>query len=269
MGKEVTCPGCKQRINLPSVSCSSTAGDISIEDFVDPDLAEWRNQPKKEIYGTGYGEHGNSHPQTRNSQSQERLTLALTKCKDCDGKVSTRVKNCPHCGASMKQRTHPATMGCAVMFAVSAILFLCCGGLGNVNDRGREFNFSDATDLRPGYLDDSNLMNSENSKSRKWYEGGTLHKKSALDWQGSNHPDKLATCSDFVAAMWQNEKFVPRIQNSIDSVDDMKPYAQELVEYIDVATRRDPDPEQNRRLFTNQTVAAMALLGIIEMGWLK
>ncbi len=269
MGKEVTCPGCKQRINLPSVSCSSTDDEISLEDFVEPDLAEYRNQSKEETSETEFGEHAKSPPQTRNSQYQERLTLALTECKDCDGKVSTRAKICPHCGASMKQRTHPATMGCAVMLAVSVILFLCCGGLGNVNNRGRDITYSNTTELDSGYSDNSALMNSENSKSRKWYEGGTLHKKSALDWQGSNQPDKLATCSDFVAGMWQNEKFVPRIQNSIDTVDDMKPYAQELVEYIDVATRRDPDPEQNRRLFTNQTVSAMAVFGMIEMGWLK
>jgi hypothetical protein len=45
----------------------------------------------------------------------------------------------------------------------------------------------------------------------KWYEGGTLHKLSALDWQKATYANKLATCADFVAHAWVNKK----LKNSI------------------------------------------------------
>ena len=107
------------------------------------------------------------------------------------------------------------------------------------------------------------------AQSRKWYEGGTLHNKSALQWQVAKADDKLATCSDFVAAMWKEKNFVPRIQNSINSVDSMKPYAQELVKFLDAATKKHDDPVQNRQMYANQTVSSMATIGMVSMGWLK
>src|SRR5262245_33789618 len=82
---------------------------------------------------------------------------------------------------------------------------------------------------------------------KKWYEGGTLHKKGALDWQVADYNDKLATCDDIVATAWQQKKLKPKIQEAISSVDDMKPFAQELVTCLDAATKQDPDPTQNRK----------------------
>ncbi len=107
------------------------------------------------------------------------------------------------------------------------------------------------------------------SQSRKWYEAGTLHNKSILEWQTASADDKLATCADFVARMWEDQSFVPRIQNSINSVESMKIYAEELVEGLDAATERFADPEQNRRVYANQTVSSMATLCMITMRWLK
>ena len=107
------------------------------------------------------------------------------------------------------------------------------------------------------------------SQSRKWYQGGTLHNKSALEWQMASADDKLATCADFVARMWEDQSFVPKIQNSINSVESMKIYAEELVICLDAATERFADPEQNRRVYANQTVSSMATLGMMTMRWLK
>src|SRR5205807_5123667 len=69
--------------------------------------------------------------------------------------------------------------------------------------------------------------------AKKWYEGGMLHKKSALDWQRADAADKLATCGDFIAGMWDRKEFRPDIQKSIKSLDDMKPYAEKLVVFLD------------------------------------
>ncbi len=104
---------------------------------------------------------------------------------------------------------------------------------------------------------------------QKWYEGGTLHNKSALEWQMASAEDKLATCSDFVAITWKEQKFISRIQNSIDSVDSMKIHAAQLVIYLDAATERFADPEQNRRVYANQTVSGLTMFGMVAMGWLK
>lgn len=104
---------------------------------------------------------------------------------------------------------------------------------------------------------------------RSWYQGGTLHSKSALEWQTAWAADKLATCADFVTKMWTNGNLKPSIANNISTVDDVRPYAEELVDFLDAAFKPDPDPEQNRKLFTNQTVSSTAAIGMITMGWTK
>lgn len=105
--------------------------------------------------------------------------------------------------------------------------------------------------------------------SKKWYSGGTLHNKSALEWQTASSEDKLATCGDFVTKMWQNGDLKPSIANNLSTVDDVRPYAKELVDFLDGAFAPDPDPELNRILFTNQTVASFAAIGMITMGWAR
>jgi len=104
---------------------------------------------------------------------------------------------------------------------------------------------------------------------RKWYVGGTLHEKSALEWQEADHADKLATCADFVAKLWKMRGFKARIQDSITSMDDLKPYAEKLVTFLDAATEKHPDEARNRKMYVNQTVAAMATAGLITLGWAK
>lgn len=103
----------------------------------------------------------------------------------------------------------------------------------------------------------------------KWYQGGSLHKKSALDWQNADYDDKLATCADFVAHSWERKEFKPRIQQSIRTIDDMKPYALELVTAMDAATKKAETEEKNRQLFANETVAGMAVINMTLMGWYK
>lgn len=106
-------------------------------------------------------------------------------------------------------------------------------------------------------------------RKTKWYEGGTLHKKSGLEWQTASRENKLATCADFVATMWQKGNLKPSVANRISTVDDVRPYALELVDFLDAAFKSDPDPEQNRKLFTNQTVGSFAAIGMVTMRWAK
>jgi len=106
-----------------------------------------------------------------------------------------------------------------------------------------------------------NSQTSNSSRtSQKWYEGGTLHDKMALDWQKATSRNKLATCSDFVAA-------VPQIANNISHIDDIKPFAINLVKFIDEAFAKDVDPELNRRMFANQKITTASAVAFISWGW--
>lgn len=105
------------------------------------------------------------------------------------------------------------------------------------------------------------------SQSTAWYSGGTLHNAGALEWQGAAYSDKLATCADFVTAMWQKESLKPQILERLHNVDDVRPLAEELVVFIDTATREDPDADRNRRMFVNQTVGEIAVMGFMMMKW--
>jgi hypothetical protein len=105
--------------------------------------------------------------------------------------------------------------------------------------------------------------------SKKWYEGGTLHQSNALAWQKADANDKLATASDFFSMLWKNKQFNPAIQTSIQSVDDIKPYAEELVKFLDGATKPEPDPKTNEQMYFNQKISDMAVIGFMSMGWTK
>ena len=103
----------------------------------------------------------------------------------------------------------------------------------------------------------------------KWYEGGTLHRKTALDWQTASFPDKLATCS--ASSRECGRRATSNRPSHVPSPPWMTfvPYAQQLVDFLDAAFKPSPDPEENRRLFANQTVAGFAAMGMVTMGWTK
>lgn len=105
--------------------------------------------------------------------------------------------------------------------------------------------------------------------TRKWYEGGTLATATAIEWQQASTENKLATCSDFIAVFWQKEMLAPRVQSSITSIDDMKPFAFRLVIELDAAFEPDPNPILNRRANANQTVAGTAAALMKMTGMVK
>ncbi len=106
----------------------------------------------------------------------------------------------------------------------------------------------------------------------KWHIGGTLHAKTALDWQTASDADKLATCADFISAEWAKKRFVPPIQDSIKSTDDMKPFAKLLVNYLDKATIVPDDLSDDdfiRSAFESMKLSKLAVSGMISMDWMK
>jgi hypothetical protein len=72
-----------------------------------------------------------------------------------------------------------------------------------------------------------------------------------------------------LTGMWQNGHLKPSIANRFSTVDNIRPYAQELVDFLDAEFKPDPDLEENQKLFTNQTVASTAAIGMVMMEWTK
>jgi len=110
------------------------------------------------------------------------------------------------------------------------------------------------------------------SKSKpaiKWYSGGSLHKKNAISWQNASNENKLATCSDFIAKLWEDGKLKYHINNKINSIDDIYPFAKELVDCLNEFAKKLEDPQENIKIYENQRVSEMAVLCMITMGWLK
>jgi hypothetical protein len=105
--------------------------------------------------------------------------------------------------------------------------------------------------------------------AKEWYEGGTLHNATALEWQNATFQNKLATCGDIVSATWQNKRFKPEIQSKITSMDVVMVLAKELMTGLDKAFEKEPDPKQNKIMYTNQKVSSSAALLMVMMGWVK
>jgi len=116
----------------------------------------------------------------------------------------------------------------------------------------------------------SNSSIDETGKTKqKWYEGGTLHQKSALIWQTASQKNKLATCADLVAVMLKQKMLKESIQEKINSVDDIKFLATELVVGLDAAFKKSHNEAENKKLYTNQKVNETAAMLVMMMGWLK
>lgn len=103
----------------------------------------------------------------------------------------------------------------------------------------------------------------------EWYEGGTLHSASALEWQQASQANKLATAADIAAVAYKNKLFKPEIQNAVTGVNSFLPLATGLVEGLDATFEPDPDPETNRVMFSNQKVNETSVMLMMTMGWLK
>ncbi len=146
---------------------------------------------------------------------------------------------------------------------ILALILAGCGGSQQQDSSNKKTEPNAKSEIKPE-LPESKLRESDDSA---WYSGGSLHDKSAIDWQGASSANKLATCADFVSNIWMAEKFKPQIQSSITSVESLKPYAQELVDCLDEATKAEPDSLLNSRIYTNQEVASMAAICMILMDW--
>ena len=69
-----------------------------------------------------------------------------------------------------------------------------------------------------------------------WFQGGTLHQKTAADWVKAPHRERLATAADYAIAVLKDTI----VWDAISDVDQVRPYAEDLVECIDEAYGTKP-----------------------------
>lgn len=91
-----------------------------------------------------------------------------------------------------------------------------------------------------------------------WYEGGTLHKATIVQWKRATQANKVATCADFIAYAHKNGD----LKMSFSSMAAMKPYAVDLAKCIDETVR-------GIDTFDKESVTTMAALAMVYMGWMK
>ena len=70
------------------------------------------------------------------------------------------------------------------------------------------------------------VATAEAADQQEWYQGGTLHKANASEWRKGSDEDRLATAADWAATL---------IEEKLTSIDDLKPYAENLLTCADEA----------------------------------
>jgi len=102
-----------------------------------------------------------------------------------------------------------------------------------------------------------------------WYEGGTLHNARVREWWRVSHANKLATCADFVANVWNKGHLNAATSAKLHTVDDLRPLAEELVTFVDTATKEEALSEEAKKSIENSEISQLAAAGIVTMGWSK
>lgn len=103
----------------------------------------------------------------------------------------------------------------------------------------------------------------------KWYEGGTLHSSSIKEWRAASLENRLATCDEFVAALWSKGRLREDMATKITTPDDLLGPVTALVACINKATAPDAAPKRDEQMYGNQTVSEIAAGCVATMGWLK
>ncbi|HBU2531603.1 TPA: hypothetical protein MCU09_003848 [Klebsiella pneumoniae] len=113
------------------------------------------------------------------------------------------------------------------------------------------------------------LFVSFSSHAREWYEGGTLQKAGALDWQSATYENKLATSADLIAKLYSAGKLSPKASGYMKNINNFKVLSEELTRQMDDAFKPFPNKKQNEIAFSNQKVTETAAMLMITMGWVS
>lgn len=94
--------------------------------------------------------------------------------------------------------------------------------------------------------------------AKEWYEGGTLHETTIAQWKKAAKQNKIATCADWISALYMNSK----LNLLISGLEDLKKCTVALVDYIDEASK-------NTKSLDKENTNSVALLGMMFAGWFR
>ena len=98
---------------------------------------------------------------------------------------------------------------------------------------------------------------------KEWYQCGTLHESSSVEWRAASHQNRVATCADIIFALYKDNRInivLPPISDTPAVVSAIKPFAEKLSVAIDVTFLKS-----SQKLNVYKT----AIMIMSEAGWIK
>lgn len=203
------------------------------------------------------------------------------ECEDCGQRWrASSSRRCPECGSRdvvelvESRKTSLSTfLGC--VFGPVILLLVCSGIINSLGKPSAAPNQLAQPVNKPAAPPPPPVTKVEpkappvQEPAQKWYEGGSLLKKSPLAWQKATRADKLATSGELLMRLWSQGKLAPHIQDNVKQLDDLKPWAERLTDELDLAFKADPDPGKNIEMYGELEVTTAATLLLFIMKWAK
>lgn len=110
------------------------------------------------------------------------------------------------------------------------------------------------------------LMLFANVAAAEWYEGGTLHDSSFLEWKKATYENKLATCGDWVAGVYARKGYTQELMKELKAagMSGIKKMAGSCVVMLDTAM-----DGLNKKEMVNQKSPEAFILGSVIAGWIE
>lgn len=110
------------------------------------------------------------------------------------------------------------------------------------------------------------LMLFVNVAAAEWYEGGTLHDSSFLEWEKATYENKLATCGDWVSGVYSRKKYRPEVMEELKAagMDGIKKMAESCVVMLDITM-----DGLDKKEAANEKLSKVFTLGSVIAGWIE
>lgn len=110
------------------------------------------------------------------------------------------------------------------------------------------------------------------SYAAEWYEGGTLKDTQGSEWLHASEENKIASAGELLIDMYEIDMLDTVMYPGVESVDDLRPYAERLVMYTDKAINKANEDaeslEEARRILNSMEIplAIGVYLQYMEIG---
>lgn len=113
------------------------------------------------------------------------------------------------------------------------------------------------------------LMSMYPDSNQKWYLVSNIMNDTGFSWLQASDDVKLSTAANIYAYFYNENQLAPQIQKSLKGMNDLKPYAQQLVATLDQVYTSTPEADQDPNLYLNQTVSSTAVILLNQQGQLS